>query len=81
MSDAAPQQAGPIDAAPQQPKPAGGGLTENKALTDLSQQLSPGYDEHLFGCLSDTTGCVLSFCLPCMVAGATKVSALFSARA
>ena len=49
-------------------------LAENKGLADLSAKLSPGYDENMFGCLSDVTGCVLSFCVPCIVAAATKAT-------
>jgi len=61
--------------------PAGGAATaqsgssklqSNEGANKLNAYLSQGYNTHLCGCLDDVTGCLLSFCCPCIVAAAIK---------
>lgn len=59
-------------------------VTENKAVSGVSDALSAGYSEGLCGCLSDIVGCkiaeilifagVLVFCLPCFPMSAAKAT-------
>ena len=41
-------------------------LTTNAYAQQASSFLSPDYQEPFFGCFSDTTGCGLVFCCPCV---------------
>jgi len=51
---------------------AGNGNVGGENGAKAHEFLSPGYQEPLFGCFGDPTGCALACCCPCIVAGSTK---------
>jgi len=49
-------------------------IVDNQYAKQATGVLSPGYNEPLFGCLSDPTGCALVCCCPCVPVAALKAN-------